>query len=160
MNRTALNAFTIIFSLLCVWMALTLPQETPVATTPTGKIPAEAPVAMTQQEPMPGVWYSVVMNVSAYCPCEACCGHLSPGITASGNRVEGPVKHWVAAPPEYAFGTVMRVPGYAGGRPVCVLDRGGDIKGDKLDVYFPTHQAARKFGRQKLTVEIWKGTEQ
>ena len=135
---------------------------------PQEPIPAEAPVAYDQQEPMPGVWYRVDMNVSAYCPCEACCGHLSPGITASGNRVNGPVKHWIAAAPSFPFGTVFRVPGYNKGLPVCVLDRGADITGNKLDVFIydpkltdkQNHQAARKFGRQKLTVQIWKGTEQ
>jgi len=55
MNRTALNAFAIIFSFFCVWMALTLPQETPVATTPTGKIAAEAGVKYQPPQPKPRV---------------------------------------------------------------------------------------------------------
>jgi len=35
-----------------------------------------------------------------------------------------------------------------------VIDRGGAIKGDKLDVFFPTHQEALKWGRQTVEVKI------
>ena len=93
---------------------------------------------------------TVLMNVSAYCPCEKCCGVFADGITASGVPAVG---YFVAAPPNYAFGTLMVIPGYAG-RPVPVLDRGGAIKGNKLDIFFPTHQEALIWGRQYLKVEL------
>ena len=90
-------------------------------------------------------------NVSAYCPCEKCCGRFADGITASGAVAEG---FFVAAPPEIPFGTLISIPGYAGGLPVPVLDRGGAIKGNKLDVFFSTHQEALNWGRQKLLVRL------
>ena len=58
----------------------------------------------------------------------------------------------VAADPSLAFGTVVHVPGYGYGR---VEDRGGAIRGNKLDLWFPSHQAAKEWGNRKLTVTIW-----
>jgi 3D (Asp-Asp-Asp) domain-containing protein len=45
----------------------------------------------------------------------------------------------------------MTIPGYG---TVKVEDRGGAIKGDRLDVLFPTHQEALEWGVQWLDVEI------
>ena len=95
----------------------------------------------------------VQMNVSAYCPGVCCCGDDADGITASGVAAKGLL---VAAPRIYTFGTVMVIPGYAGGSLVEVQDRGGAIKGNKLDVFFPTHIEARKWGRQLLDVIVFK----
>ena len=89
-------------------------------------------------------------NVSAFCPKKCCCGVYSDGITASGHVIM-PGDKFVAAPPKYPFGTMIDVPGY--GR-VPVLDRGGAIKGNKLDVYFDTHEAALQWGRQYLDVTV------
>lgn len=90
-----------------------------------------------------------IMNVSAYCTCEKCCGKWADGLTASGVPAMGRI---CAAPPEYPFGTVFEVEGY--GEYVCE-DRGGAIKGNKLDLLFPTHGEAKKFGRKKnLKVRI------
>ena len=50
------------------------------------------------------------------------------------------------------FGTVVEIPGYGYGR---VEDRGGAIKGDRLDLWFPSHEAALQWGRKKLQVRIW-----
>jgi len=92
------------------------------------------------------------MEVTAYCPCEICCGEFADGITASGIPIGRGTK-LVAAPPEYPFGTRMKIPGYG---LVPVLDRGGAIKGNKLDVLFQSHQEALEWGRQYLKVRILK----
>ena len=70
----------------------------------------------------------VWMVVTAYCPCPKCCGKGATGITASGRPVTAAGGHFVAAPAAFAFNTRLRVPGYDGGRPVPVLDRGGAIQ--------------------------------
>ncbi len=88
-------------------------------------------------------------RVSAFCPCSKCCGKWSDGITASGHPAVG---EFVAAPPEIPFGTRLAIDGYAGGLPVPVLDRGGAIKGRRIDVYFPTHQEALNWGVRYLKV--------
>ena len=94
------------------------------------------------------------MLVTAYCPCTECCGPGARGITASGKPVTANGGRFVAADPSLPFGTMLFIPGYNDGRPTEVLDRGGAIKGNRLDVYFPTHQQARQWGVKKLTVRL------
>jgi 3D (Asp-Asp-Asp) domain-containing protein len=91
----------------------------------------------------------VDMNVSAYCTCVKCCGEYADGITASGKPAKGLI---CAAPPEYPFGTKFDVDGVVY---VCE-DRGGLIKGNKLDLLFPSHQAALNYGRKTVKVRILK----
>ena len=95
-------------------------------------------------------------NVSAYCPCEKCCGKYSKGQhyrqTANGYKIL-PGDVLIAAPPEIPFGTWITVPGYGRAQ---VKDRGGAIKGRKLDLYFSTHKAALQWGRQYLAINIEK----
>ncbi len=87
--------------------------------------------------------------VTAYCPCELCCDNYADGVTASGHIIQ-PGDKFVAADPSIPFGTLLNIPGYG---IVPVLDRGGSIKGNRLDVYFDTHTAALEWGRKKLQVQ-------
>jgi 3D (Asp-Asp-Asp) domain-containing protein len=96
----------------------------------------------------------VIMEVTAYCPCRKCCGPEAAGITASGRRVSYNGGHFVAADSDVPFHTRLEIPGYFGGKPVPVLDRGGAIKNKRLDVFFPTHEQALKWGRRKVAVTI------
>ena len=96
-------------------------------------------------------------TVTAYCPCEKCCGRFADGITASGYVIQ-PGDKIVAAPKEYPFGTLMLIEGYSNDL-VMVRDRGGSIKGDRLDVFFHTHQEAKNWGRLQVMVRIYKGAE-
>lgn len=93
------------------------------------------------------------MRVSAYCPCEKCCGQFADGITANGHKIQ-PGDTFVAADSRYPFETELVIPGYNGSKPVKVLDRGGAIKGNKLDVFFYTHEQALQWGVQYLNVII------
>ena len=92
--------------------------------------------------------------VTAYCPCPICCGKNAAGLTASGRPTSTNYGHFVAAPADLAFGTRVTIAGYNKGRPVPVLDRGGAIKGDRLDVFFPSHEAAMRWGRRYCFVTI------
>lgn len=65
---------------------------------------------------------------------------------------------FVAAPGHIKFGTLMEIPGYNNGHPVEVKDRGGAIKGNKLDLFFPSHKEALKFGRKTVRVKIYENT--
>ncbi len=88
-----------------------------------------------------------IMRISAYCPCEICCGKWADGYTASGKPAVGLI---VAAPPDMPFGTVLEIPGYGRCR---VQDRGGAITGNRLDILFATHQEAKQWGVQELMVK-------
>jgi len=90
-------------------------------------------------------------RVTAYCPCAKCCGQFADGFTATGTRADHPL---VAAPPCIPFGTRMHVPGYAGDEWVHVEDRGGAIQGARLDVLYPTHQEALRWGVRDLWVAV------
>lgn len=95
------------------------------------------------------------MEVTAYCACTKCCGPNAQGITASGLPVSHNGGAFVAADtsvmPMY---TKLQIPGYHGGKSVPVIDRGGAIKGYKLDLYYPTHEEALKWGRQRVLVTV------
>lgn len=52
---------------------------------------------------------------------------------------------------------MVSIPGYHGGVPVPVLDRGRLIKGNRLDVFFLSHETARKWGNRKIDVTVYIG---
>lgn len=100
---------------------------------------------------------TIRMVVTAYSPDARSCGKWADGITASGKSVWTNGMKLVAADTRLLpFGSIISVPGYNGGRPVPVLDRGGKIKGKRLDVLYPTHEIARRWGRQTLEVTVWE----
>jgi len=110
-----------------------------------------------------------LLEVTGYCKCGKCCNwrhtwygkpviasgpnkgkRKKVGITASGKKAKpGTIAADTAL---YPFGTVMYIPGYGYGR---VEDRGGAIKGQKIDLYFKSHKAALQWGRQRKRVTIW-----
>ncbi len=102
---------------------------------------------------LPGEWEMIEMRVTAYCPCPSCCGEYSDGITACGYVIQ-PGDTFVAADGRYSFDTEMLIPGYSNSKPVKVLDRGGAIKGNRLDVFFATHDEALQWGVQYLEVNV------
>jgi 3D (Asp-Asp-Asp) domain-containing protein len=113
-------------------------------------MPAPAPVALHRT-------HTRRMEVTAYCPCTICCGPMAQGITASGKLVSHNGGRFVAADTSVLpFGTKLVIPGYADNESVEVLDRGGAIKGNKLDLYFPTHEEALQWGRQMVDVVVYE----
>ena len=96
------------------------------------------------------------MRVTAYCPCPKCCGKYSGGRTAAGHEVtQGDA--FVAADKMHSLGTEMIIPGYNNFQPVEVLDRGGAIRGNRLDVFFNSHVEARQWGVRYLPVKVRAG---
>jgi 3D (Asp-Asp-Asp) domain-containing protein len=97
------------------------------------------------------------MLTTAYSPDARSCGKWADGYTASGYSVWTNGMKLVAADTKVLpFGSLVTIPGYNGGRPVPVLDRGGKIKGNRLDLLYPTHEVALKWGAQNLTVDVWE----
>ncbi|WP_144533941.1 3D domain-containing protein [Bacillus pumilus] len=75
-------------------------------------------------------------------------GHSEYGTTASGVTTKQGIT--IACPPYMKFGTKLYIEDV--GLRVC-QDRGGDIKGNRLDVFIENLKKAREFGRQTLTVK-------
>ena len=93
--------------------------------------------------------YLGTFTVTAYCPCKKCCGKTN-GKTASGKIATA--NHTVAASKQFAFGTQLVI----GGKVYTVEDRGGAIKGNRIDIFFASHKAALQFGRKKMKVYSYK----
>ena len=91
---------------------------------------------------------STTFEVTGYCPCAKCCGKTD-GITASGAKAKA--NHTIAAPKTYAFGTKIELEGYG---TFVVEDRGGAIKGNRIDRFFNTHQEALNWGRKKVKGKV------
>lgn len=88
-------------------------------------------------------------ETTAYCACMQCCGKTD-GITASGVKaVQGVTV--AADTSRLPFGTKLHIDG-VGER--IVQDRGGAIKGNRIDIYFDNHQEALQYGRRKVEVTI------
>ncbi len=99
----------------------------------------------------------MTMKVTAYSPDKRSCGRFADGITASGYSVWTNGMKLVAADTRLLpMGSMISIPGYHGGNVVPVLDRGGRIKGHRLDVLYPTHEIAREWGVQDLEVIVWE----
>lgn len=99
----------------------------------------------------------LLMRVTAYSPDHLSCGEFADGQTATLHSVWTNGMRLVAADPTVLpYGTMLTVPGYADNEIVPVLDCGGAIKGNRLDLLYPTHEIARRWGVQDLRVVIWE----
>ena len=96
-------------------------------------------------EPEPTIVSLGTYKITAYCGCAKCCGKTD-GITASGTHVTA--GRTIAAPPEIPFGTKLMINGHI----YTVEDRGGAIKGKRIDIYFESHEEAERFGVQYIEV--------
>ena len=103
----------------------------------------------------------MVFKATAYCPCEKCCGKWAKnrpnGITYTANgeiAKEGVTiaADWDVLPP----GTEVEIKEIGTRK---VQDRGGAIRGNRIDIYFETHEQALKFGVQEVQLRIIENVE-
>jgi 3D (Asp-Asp-Asp) domain-containing protein len=141
--------------LLCVAIATILLSITMVI--PTDSSTVAEPISVTETttefietttEPQPQT-ETMLVEATAYCSCVKCCGK-SDGITASGVKaVEGIT---IAADiRKLPMGTKVYIEGL-GER--IVQDTGSAIKGNRIDIYFDSHEQALKWGRQQIEIEV------
>ena len=88
-----------------------------------------------------------IFKVTAYCSCAKCCGK-STGRTASGTKATA--GRTVAASSQYKFGTKLSI----NGKTYVVEDRGGAIKGNRIDIYMSSHSQALAWGVKYLPVKV------
>lgn len=92
-----------------------------------------------------------VFTITAYCPCEKCCGAYANGYTATGAKATQGVT--IAADPDVLpMGTEIELDGHT----YTVQDTGGAIAGNRLDLYFDSHEDALRWGVQEKMVR-WAG---
>jgi len=96
------------------------------------------------------------MKVTAYCPCEKCCGKYSDGLTAIGRNAKTTLG--VAADPKLLpYGTKLEIPGIGVRK---VDDTGGAMRQSAkkgiyhIDVRFHNHEQALNFGVRWLNVKV------
>lgn len=88
-------------------------------------------------------------KLTAYCPCEKCCGEWADGITYTGTVATA--GRTVAVDPRVIpLGSTVRINGHD----YIAEDIGGAIKENRVDVFFDTHQEALQFGVQYADVAI------
>lgn len=105
-----------------------------------------------QPQPVSLGWYTI----TAYCPCEKCCGKTPEdpwyGITATGTRAtQG--RTIAVDPTVIPYGSVVYFEGPEGLVTGYVAeDCGGAIQGNRIDLYFDSHQEALEWGVREMEV--------
>lgn len=86
-------------------------------------------------------------KLTAYCPCPACCGEWADGITYTGTAAtQG---RTIAVDPDVIpLGSSVEIDGQT----YVAEDIGGAIQGNRIDVYFRSHDEALQFGVQYADV--------
>lgn len=129
----------VIFLLECAILGAMFVYFTPVSSAESGYVFSEN--GETKSLKSLGVFVG-----TAYCKCRFCCGKYADGKTASGTIPKQ--GRTIAAPKNFPFGTKLVINGHE----YTVEDRGGSIKGRRLDIYFDSHAEALRFGRQRVEV--------
>lgn len=123
------------------------------------EVPVERTVyveaANEPEEPVVAAPVKVSMGtfkITAYCPCEKCCGAWADGITATGTTAtQG--RTIAVDPSVIPYGSVVYFEGPDGLVSGYVAeDCGGAIKGNRIDLYFDSHQDALEWGVRELEV--------
>ena len=123
--------------------------------------PTQPQVEIVEPEIQEVEWIEFV--ATAYCPCEKCCGVWATKrpLDENGEQIvygaSGIVLRQgvsVAADTSvYPMGTELEIENLG---TYVVQDRGGAIKGNRLDFYFDNHTDARNFGRKTVRVRVEK----
>jgi 3D (Asp-Asp-Asp) domain-containing protein len=91
----------------------------------------------------------MIMEATAYDPGPISCGKYADGYTAIGMKAE---KGVVAVDPRVIpMRTRLYVEGYG---LAIAADTGGAIKGNRIDLCFPTYQEALRYGRRTVKVYL------
>lgn len=129
----------------------------------TTKPVTSAPTAQQSkyEEDENGRYYWFNASCTAYCGCGKCCGKYAANqhwdadgkqiiLTASGRRAVP--RYTIAMSKNFKFGTKVYIPGIG----MCeVMDRGGAVKGNVIDIYFGSHEEALNWGRRSIKVKIY-----
>ncbi len=100
---------------------------------------------------------TIYMTVTGYSPDARSCGIYADNKTAIMYSVWTNGMNLVAADPKVLpYKSLISVPGYADSEIVPIMDCGGAIKGNRLDLLYPTHELALQWGIRQLPVTVWE----
>lgn len=130
------------------------PNEPQATAAPTGVgrysvLPEPEPETEAITEPAPVSLGT--FKLTAYCPCEKCCGAWADGITYTGTTATAG-RTIAVDPTVIPLGSTV----YINGQAYIAEDIGGAIKENRVDVFFSTHEEALQFGVQYADVAIEK----
>lgn len=127
-------------------------EERPAVAATVEPLPETASAVVIQEEPVqPRLDSLGLYKVTAYCPCEQCCGKTD-GITATGTTAtQG--RTIAVDPSVIPYGSVVYFEGMDG----CIggyvaEDCGGAIKGNRIDLFCEDHETALEWGVREMEV--------
>ncbi len=88
--------------------------------------------------------------ITAYCTCRVCCGVYSGGNRTASGTVPTSNRTIAVDTNVIPFGTKVVI----NGQVYVAEDRGGAIKGKRIDMFFMTHKEALRWGRRTMTVYL------
>ena len=124
------------------WPVQTTVEDKPVPLVDTVEEP-EQPEQETELQSLG------TFRLTAYCACAECCGQWADGITYTGTEAT-PDRTVAVDPTVIPLGSTVLIDG----QEYVAEDIGGAIKGARIDIFFPTHQAALQFGVQYAEVDM------
>lgn len=144
-----LFSFVCIISMMCpVWAAETDEDcASPVVTAGSGTAAAET-AAVTEAAPEAAASHGVSLGMfttTGYCGCEACSGGFN--LTSSGTVPRA--GHTISADLDiFPIGTELMIDGVV----YTVEDMGSSVNGQKLDIYYASHEEALAHGLKRQEV--------
>lgn len=146
--------------LLFIVTVLLLTVATVIPTSSTDMVDVTEPVSVTETttvvetttEPIETTTEpqtkTMLVVATAYCSCTKCCGK-SDGITASGKKAKA--NHTIAVDKNVIpLGTKVLI----NGKQYVAEDTGSAIIGNRIDIYFDSHEQALEWGRQQIEIEV------
>lgn len=156
----AVTAFAVIITILiCNGCNATDEKELPETVGQARQTESITPMAQTTSAPIPKEPEPQIISlgeyrVTAYCGCEKCCGKWGKNRPKdeNGNPIvytanQSIAKEGVTIAADISvlpYGTKVIIDGHQ----YIVQDRGGSIEGNRVDIYFESHQAALEWGVQ------------
>jgi 3D (Asp-Asp-Asp) domain-containing protein len=96
------------------------------------------------------LWPIFGAPITGFCLCSICCGRQASGINAAGKKPVQGVS--IAASRSIPLGSVVKIDGIK--NRFIVDDRTAKRFDGRFDIFFNSHQEAKKFGIKNLKVEI------
>lgn len=139
-----------LFAVACMFSGCKFSNTTPTTATPKPK--ATVQEIRTVEETRPAYLDMGKFKLTAYCACSECCGKWADGITSTGTK---PVQGRTIAVDQdvIPYGSEVIVNGHT----YIAEDCGGAIVGNRIDVYFDSHEEALEFGVQYSPVLLKVG---